>query len=346
MNGWFTPASSGRSTRRPQSPVRPDRPPRTACRRMRRSPAFRLRRVAPACGRHAPSRIGAAAVRTGGPSCTRSSTRRIAVPGRDHRFAIRTEPRHPMTAETIAVEEHQSVDPEDHGEAFWRACTEQLRDELTPQQYSAWIKPLTAAIFDPSDRRLRIGAPNRFKLDWVKDQFAGRIETIAQRFYEGPVQLELYLDAKAPDPVAPRPASSGHHDASSPGTSGSAPTGGDDRAADASRGNGASSNESSYGSNGSSNDHGRSPGSAERSRARPGADLRHLRDRQGQPARARGREPGRRQSRHLVQPAVPVRRRRPRQDPPDPGDRQPDHLATTRRRGSATSTRTSTSPTS
>ncbi|MEO8935382.1 MAG: chromosomal replication initiator protein DnaA [Burkholderiaceae bacterium] len=96
------------------------------------------------------------------------------------------------------------ADDDDDGHAFWHVCTEQLRGELTPQQYSAWIKPLTAATFDPSDRRLRIGAPNRFKLDWVKDQFAGRIEAIAQRYFEGPVQLALYLDVKAAEPQAPR----------------------------------------------------------------------------------------------------------------------------------------------
>ena len=109
-----------------------------------------------------------------------------------------------MTEETLVVEDNRPAGfAEDDGQDFWRACTEQLRDELTPQQYAAWIKPLTAATFDAADRRLRIGAPNRFKLDWVKDQFAGRIETIAQRFYEGPVQLELYLDAKPSEPPTP-----------------------------------------------------------------------------------------------------------------------------------------------
>ena len=125
-----------------------------------------------------------------------------------------TEQHHTMIEETRPVEPQRPplVLAEDDGHDFWRACTEQLRDELTPQQYSAWIKPLTTATFDASDRRLRIGAPNRFKLDWVKDQFAGRIETIAQRYFEGPVQLELYLDAKAAEPVPQRiHASNGSH---------------------------------------------------------------------------------------------------------------------------------------
>jgi chromosomal replication initiator protein len=79
---------------------------------------------------------------------------------------------------------------------FWRSCTEQLRDELTPQQYNAWIKPLTAAEFRNADRVLRIGAPNRFKLDWVKSQFADRISVMAANFFDGPVQIEFFLDTK------------------------------------------------------------------------------------------------------------------------------------------------------
>jgi chromosomal replication initiator protein len=79
---------------------------------------------------------------------------------------------------------------------FWRSCTEQLRDELTPQQYNAWIKPLTAGEFRNADRVLRIGAPNRFKLDWVKSQFADRIGVMAANYFDGPVQIEFFLDAK------------------------------------------------------------------------------------------------------------------------------------------------------
>jgi chromosomal replication initiator protein len=79
---------------------------------------------------------------------------------------------------------------------FWRSCTKQLRDELTPQQYNAWIKPLTSGEFRDTDRVLRIGAPNRFKLDWVKSQFANRIGSLASDYFEGPVQLEFFLDPK------------------------------------------------------------------------------------------------------------------------------------------------------
>ncbi len=79
-------------------------------------------------------------------------------------------------------------------EEFWQTCALRLQQELTPQQYSAWIKPL--AMLDFEDGRLRIAAPNRFKLDWVKTQFAERITTIAAEFWQSPVDVQFVLDPR------------------------------------------------------------------------------------------------------------------------------------------------------
>ncbi|MGH8595349.1 MAG: DnaA N-terminal domain-containing protein, partial [Gammaproteobacteria bacterium] len=51
---------------------------------------------------------------------------------------------------------------------FWQDCSRLLERELTPQQYIAWIKPLKALDYDASSARLRIGAPNRLKLDAIR----------------------------------------------------------------------------------------------------------------------------------------------------------------------------------
>jgi chromosomal replication initiator protein len=94
-------------------------------------------------------------------------------------------------------------------EEFWQSCATQLQQELTPQQFSAWIKPLAPLDFE--EGRLRIAAPNRFKLDWVKTQFAARITTIAAEFWQGPVDVQFVLDPRtnAPKkPVSPAPMSS------------------------------------------------------------------------------------------------------------------------------------------
>lgn len=79
-------------------------------------------------------------------------------------------------------------------ENFWQACATKLEQELTPQQYSAWIKPLVPVDFE--DDKLRIAAPNRFKLDWVKTQFADRITALACEYWEKPIVVEFILPPK------------------------------------------------------------------------------------------------------------------------------------------------------
>jgi chromosomal replication initiator protein len=89
-----------------------------------------------------------------------------------------------------------------------------LERELTPQQYVTWIKPLAPVAFDAAANTLSIAAPNRFKLDWVKSQFSGRIADMARDFWQAPVDVQFVLDPKAgmrapaaAAPAAARPAS-------------------------------------------------------------------------------------------------------------------------------------------
>ncbi|TCK42152.1 chromosomal replication initiator protein DnaA [Paraburkholderia sp. BL8N3] len=80
---------------------------------------------------------------------------------------------------------------------FWQHCSALLERELTPQQYVTWIKPLALVDFDADASTLRIAAPNRFKLDWVKSQFSGRISDLAREFWHAPVDVQFVLDPKA-----------------------------------------------------------------------------------------------------------------------------------------------------
>ncbi|CCD29413.1 Chromosomal replication initiator protein DnaA [Candidatus Glomeribacter gigasporarum BEG34] len=82
---------------------------------------------------------------------------------------------------------------------FWQHCSNLLRQELTPQQYQTWIKPLAALAFDTEARVLCITAPNRFKLDWVKTQFSGRIADLARGFWQQPVEVQFMLAPKKPE---------------------------------------------------------------------------------------------------------------------------------------------------
>ena len=78
-------------------------------------------------------------------------------------------------------------------ETFWQSCIAQMEMELTPQQYGAWIKPLMPLDFDGDT--LRIAAPNRFKLDMVKSQFAPRITSLASQFWGEPVNVQFVLES-------------------------------------------------------------------------------------------------------------------------------------------------------
>ncbi len=82
----------------------------------------------------------------------------------------------------------------------------QLESELTPQQYSAWIKPLVP--LDYKDGILRVAAPNRFKLDWVKTQYADRIVSLACQFLESTVDVQFMLNpgTRSASPSIPAPA--------------------------------------------------------------------------------------------------------------------------------------------
>lgn len=84
---------------------------------------------------------------------------------------------------------------------FWQNCLSQLELELTPQQFSAWIKPLVP--LDYNDSILRIAAPNRFKLDWVKTQYADRITALASQFLDASVEVQFILN---PQPRTSSPA--------------------------------------------------------------------------------------------------------------------------------------------
>ncbi|WP_151447809.1 chromosomal replication initiator protein DnaA [Lacisediminimonas profundi] len=86
-------------------------------------------------------------------------------------------------------------------EDFWQTCSAQLEQELTPQQFSAWIKPLVP--LDYEEGRLRIAAPNRFKLDWVKTQFANRITALAAQYWESQIDVQFVLDPRGNARKAP-----------------------------------------------------------------------------------------------------------------------------------------------
>ena len=99
---------------------------------------------------------------------------------------------------------------------LWKGCLRRLEREVSDQQLNTWIRPLQA---QEDGEQLRLFAPNRFVLDWVRDHFADRIqELLIGQCPDCPPQLKLEVGtnnraprraaASQPSPRAVRPSSS------------------------------------------------------------------------------------------------------------------------------------------
>jgi len=87
----------------------------------------------------------------------------------------------------------------------WDGCLAAFERDLTPQQFATWIQPLVCAV---EGHTLRLTAPNRFVLQWVRERFGSRIAAVAAQILGGTVTLEFAVaDSPAAAPVAaPAPA--------------------------------------------------------------------------------------------------------------------------------------------
>jgi len=77
-------------------------------------------------------------------------------------------------------------------QALWQTCVDCLAQELPEQQFNTWIRPLAAVVSDDL-LKVTIQVGNRFKLDWVRAQYAARIATLLEKISGHHIQLELAL---------------------------------------------------------------------------------------------------------------------------------------------------------
>lgn len=75
-------------------------------------------------------------------------------------------------------------------ENFWSTCLSRFEQELSKQQYNTWIKPLVAEV---NGNALRLVAPNRFVLQWVKDRFNKKIEQFARELQLNDIQIDFVI---------------------------------------------------------------------------------------------------------------------------------------------------------
>jgi chromosomal replication initiator protein len=75
---------------------------------------------------------------------------------------------------------------------LWDACVERLAQEMPEQQFNTWIRPLAARVSEGGDR-VQVAVANRFKMDWIRAQYAGRLSVLLEELAGHPVALELAL---------------------------------------------------------------------------------------------------------------------------------------------------------
>lgn len=77
---------------------------------------------------------------------------------------------------------------------FWQDCLSRLAQDLPPQQFNTWIKPLKLSL---DEEAIRLLAPNRFVLDWVKEKYLFRIEELALAYFGEFRQVNLGINEQA-----------------------------------------------------------------------------------------------------------------------------------------------------
>lgn len=79
---------------------------------------------------------------------------------------------------------------------LWKQCLDRLKNELPSTEFSMWIRSLKAKL---NNNILKIYAPNKFVLDWVKNKYLNHFKIILQDFCgsDSPlIKFEIYKKPK------------------------------------------------------------------------------------------------------------------------------------------------------
>lgn len=79
-------------------------------------------------------------------------------------------------------------------ETFWYYCLKHFEQKLNGQQFNTWIKPLRVEFLPEENNTLVLIAPNRFVLQWIKDNFISQIEIIAAEHFNENIKFQLRLE--------------------------------------------------------------------------------------------------------------------------------------------------------
>jgi len=84
---------------------------------------------------------------------------------------------------------------------IWENCLAKLENDIASPDFSTWIRPLQV-MENKNDGSIKLLAPNRFVLDWVKEHYFTKIEETVHEFSNGKINLGLEIGSKKPAPQA------------------------------------------------------------------------------------------------------------------------------------------------
>lgn len=76
----------------------------------------------------------------------------------------------------------------------WKKCLERLEEELSAQQFNTWLRPLHAV---QDSQVLRLLAPNRFVVEWVRERFLDRIAELSSEYSGGSLRVQVEVGSQA-----------------------------------------------------------------------------------------------------------------------------------------------------
>ncbi|MDO8704928.1 MAG: chromosomal replication initiator protein DnaA [Sulfuricaulis sp.] len=76
----------------------------------------------------------------------------------------------------------------------WKKCLERLEEELSAQQFNTWLRPLHAV---QDTQTLRLLAPNRFVMDWVRERFIERIAELIGEYSGGALKVQVEVGSQS-----------------------------------------------------------------------------------------------------------------------------------------------------
>jgi chromosomal replication initiator protein len=77
--------------------------------------------------------------------------------------------------------------------SLWDTCLSILENEVPSSDFSTWIRPLQAEV---ENNQIKLFAPNRFVLDWVKEHHLDKIEHTVNKFSNGEYTIRLTIGTK------------------------------------------------------------------------------------------------------------------------------------------------------